>query len=361
MSSSDDDDDVPLGQLAKMKPAPPSVVSSSVILPMTVSSSSSGAKESTISSITTTKSRKRTNYNEESEEEEEFYEDGDYDDDEDIAKEAMLTKKKKKIKKEEDEHHDNDGTASKKRSSAKKSAAKKEKKAVPIKKEKSSVKVKKTTTEKSNTNGNDSNKKVLSSTKKGGGAAGTNVLKAMDKAERISHGMQAYLWWNANDPPKGCQWSKMETAGVSFPDPYIPHNVKMLYDGKESTLSPVEEEAATFFAAMDPDGMHLGNAKTAPIFIKNFMADFKSILGKNHVIKEYAKCDFGPIRRHLDEQKLVKKAITDGERKTNKTVKDAAMFKFGYALVDGHLEKVGNYNSKCLFYYQNVSSAVDVI
>lgn len=343
--SSSDDDDVPLGQLAKMKPAPPSVVSSSVILPMTVSSSSSGAKESTTSTTTTTTSRKRTNYNEESEEEEEFYEDGDYDDDEDIAKEAMLTAKKKKIKKEEDKGHDNNGTASKKSSGAKKSVVKKEKKAVPIKKEKSSVKVKTTTTKKSNTNGNDNNKKV-SSTKKEGGAPGTNGLKAMDKAERISHGMQAYLWWNANDPPKGCQWSKMEHAGVSFPDPYIPHNVSMLYDGKEITLSPVEEEAATFFAAMDPDGMHLGNAKTAPIFIKNFMADFKSILGKNHVIKEYAKCDFGPIRRHLEEQKLVKKAITDGERKTNKTVKDAAMFKFGYALVDGHLEKVGNYNSK---------------
>ena len=339
-SSDDDDDDVPLGLLSKMKPLPPSAVSSSVIVPMTVSSSTSSAKESTTSSTTTT-SRKRPNYNEESEEEE-FNDDGDDDDDdEDFAKEAMPSKKKKNIK---EDHVNNNGTASKKKSSsAKKSVVKKEKKVVPIKKEKSSAKVKKTITKKSNTNGNDNNKKV--SIKDGGAIIGG--LKAMDKAERISHGMQAYLWWNANDPPKGCQWSKMEHAGVSFPEPYIPHNVKMLYDGNDVTLSPVEEEAATFFAAMDPDGMHLGNSKTAPIFIKNFMADFKSILGKNHVIKEYSKCDFGPIRRHLDEQKLVKKAITDNERKTNKSVKDAAMFKFGYALVDGHLEKVGNYNSKC--------------
>ena len=334
MSSSDD-----LGQLSKMKPLPPSAVSSSVIVPMTVSSSTSSAKESTTSSTTTT-SRKRPNYNEESEEEE-FNDDGDDDDDdEDFAKEAMPSKKKKNTK---EDHDNNNGTASKKKSSAKKSVVKKEKKVVPIKKEKSSAKVKKTSTKKSNTNGNDNNKKVSI---KGGGAI-NGGLKAMDKAERISHGMQAYLWWNANDPPKGCQWSKMEHAGVSFPEPYIPHNVKMLYDGNDVTLSPVEEEAATFFAAMDPDGMHLGNSKTAPIFIKNFMADFKSMLGKNHVIKEYSKCDFGPIRRHLDEQKLVKKAITDNERKTNKSVKDAAMFKFGYALVDGHLEKVGNYNSKC--------------
>eukprot|EP00985_Skeletonema_marinoi_P026827 scaffold21177_cov84-Skeletonema_marinoi.AAC.3 len=95
---------------------------------------------------------------------------------------------------------------------------------------------------------------------------------------------------------------------------------------------------------MDPDGMHLGNSKTAPIFKKNFFTDFKAILGKNHVIKDFKKCDFTPITAHLNEQKIVRKAITDAERKQNKNVKDTAMFKFGYALVDGHLEKVGNYN-----------------
>ena len=90
--------------------------------------------------------------------------------------------------------------------------------------------------------------------------------------------------------------------------------------------------------------MHLGNKKTAPIFIKNFFADFKAILGKKHVITDFKKCDFEPIRSHLNEQKIVRKAITDAERKMNKDVKNTAMFKFGYALVDGHLEKVGNYN-----------------
>ncbi len=90
--------------------------------------------------------------------------------------------------------------------------------------------------------------------------------------------------------------------------------------------------------------MHLGNKKTAPIFIKNFFNDFKAILGKNHIIKDFKKCDFEPIRKHLNEQKMVKKAITDEERKMNKNVKNEAMFKFGYSLVDNHLEKVGNYN-----------------
>jgi DNA topoisomerase-1 len=95
---------------------------------------------------------------------------------------------------------------------------------------------------------------------------------------------------------------------------------------------------------MDPDGMHLGNPKTSKIFIKNFFTDFKGVLGKSHVIKDFKKCDFEPIRRHLDEQKIIRKAITDGERKANKEDRNQAMFIFGLAIVDGHLEKVGNYN-----------------
>lgn len=95
--------------------------------------------------------------------------------------------------------------------------------------------------------------------------------------------------------------------------------------------------------------MHLGHPKIAPIFIKNFMNDFRAILPKKHIISDYTKCDFGPIRRHLEEQRVIRKAITDGERQRNKDVKNASMFRYGYALVDGHLEKVGNYNSEFLF------------
>lgn len=62
-------------------------------------------------------------------------------------------------------------------------------------------------------------------------------------------------------------------------------------------------------------GMHLGNPKTAKIFIKNFFDDFKQVLGKKHIIKKFDKCDFEPIRRHLNEQKMIRKAITDEERK----------------------------------------------
>lgn len=112
----------------------------------------------------------------------------------------------------------------------------------------------------------------------------------------------------------------------------------------ESNLGISGTSSATFFAAMDPDGMHLGNPKTAKIFIKNFFDDFKKTLGRGHVIKDFKKCDFEPIRKHLEEQKIIRKAISDQERKANKDDRNKAMFKFGFAQVDGHIEKVGNYN-----------------
>ena len=95
---------------------------------------------------------------------------------------------------------------------------------------------------------------------------------------------------------------------------------------------------------MDPDGMHLGNPKNGKIFIDNFFKDFKSILGKGHAIKEFKHCDFEPIRQHLDEQKLIKKAITDQEKLVNKNARNEVLLQFGYSLVDGHIERVGNYN-----------------
>uniref|UniRef100_A0A6U5F964 DNA topoisomerase 1 n=1 Tax=Corethron hystrix TaxID=216773 RepID=A0A6U5F964_9STRA len=183
-------------------------------------------------------------------------------------------------------------------------------------------------------------------TKKANGTAAkkTPKKKEISKVDRLGNAMKAFMWWTVEDPPDGAQWSHMEHAGVSFPPPYEPHGVPLVYDGKPVQLRPVEEEAATFFAAMDPEGMHLGNPKTAPIFIKNFFADFRSVLGKGHAVKDFKKCDFSGIRQHLEEQKMIKKAVTDAEKANNKELKETTVLKFGYAIVDNHMEKVGNYN-----------------
>jgi DNA topoisomerase-1 len=71
----------------------------------------------------------------------------------------------------------------------------------------------------------------------------TKGLKKLDKAERLQYAMQSFLWWNAKEPPEGCQWVTMEHSGVSFPETYVPHGIKMKYDGQPVDLTPAQEEA----------------------------------------------------------------------------------------------------------------------
>lgn len=79
--------------------------------------------------------------------------------------------------------------------------------------------------------------------KKENGVKQKKELKKLEKGDRIGRAMQSFLWWDAKEPPEGCQWATMEHAGVSFTEKYEPHGVKMIYDGKEIDLSPAEEEA----------------------------------------------------------------------------------------------------------------------
>lgn len=174
---------------------------------------------------------------------------------------------------------------------------------------------------------------------------GKNVrkLKVHNKAERLDMAIKAYRWWKAEELPEGIQWRTLEHNGVMFPSPYTPHGIPLMYNGKQVTLTPVQEELASFYAAMPKDGPQLGNPKTAKIFNKNFFTDFKKVLGKGHEIKTFEQCDFSLIAAHLEKQREEKKNMTKEEKQPEKERKELEQFTNGFAIVDGHLEKVGNF------------------
>ena len=49
--------------------------------------------------------------------------------------------------------------------------------------------------------------------------------------------------------PKDVKWRTLEHCGVLFPPTYVPHGVKMRYDGVELDLTPEQEELAGFYAS----------------------------------------------------------------------------------------------------------------
>lgn len=134
------------------------------------------------------------------------------------------------------------------------------------------------------------------------------------------------------------RWQTLEHNGVLFPPEYVPHGVKMLYDGVPLDLTPEQEEVATMFAVMkETDYMK------KPTFLKNFWDGFKQVLGPNHTVKSLDKCDFTAIFDYHMAERERKKALTREEKEALKRQKDDAEAKYKSARIDDRIEQVGNF------------------
>lgn len=154
---------------------------------------------------------------------------------------------------------------------------------------------------------------------------------------------EEYKWWENPVWDDTVKWETMEHKGVYFPPEYQPHGVKMLYNGKEIALEPEAEEVAGFFAALLETDYTRNET-----FVKNFFDDFRGVLERNKsrahgVIKDFSKCDFSPMFQHFENLKALKKSMTKEEKNKIKDEKKVLDEEFGFCLLDGRKEKVGNY------------------
>lgn len=141
---------------------------------------------------------------------------------------------------EESDFEDKKEKEEKKKKTPKKETPKKEKKETPKKETKKEEKPKK---EKKEPKEEKEEKKGKKGSKKGEGEDGTA------KSEEDT----TYKWWEAEEDwkvgeKKNWKWRTLRHNGVYFMPDYVPHGVKMLYDGKPVDLTPAQEEVATFFA-----------------------------------------------------------------------------------------------------------------
>jgi DNA topoisomerase-1 len=181
----------------------------------------------------------------------------------------------------------------------------------------------------------------------GGGAAAPKARKAKAKRpiELLDEARQSFKWWEHElKDKKGPKWKYLEHRGVVFPPPYVPHGVRMRYEGAPVTLNAEQEELATLYAGMSKEAQQLANPSFAKVFKKNFWEkSFKKALGEDHVIKEFGKCDFDPIRVHLAAESEKKKAAAKETAERRKEEKERKDLDYSYVLVDGHVEKQGNF------------------
>ena len=95
------------------------------------------------------------------------------------------------------------------------------------------------------------------------------------------------------------KWNTLKHNGLLFPKAYQPHGIPLLYQGREITLEPIEEEYVTYYARLNP------KYSSNPTLNKNFWNDYKKIL-KNSEIKNLEECNFDLIQQHFEELKKKK-------------------------------------------------------
>ncbi len=141
------------------------------------------------------------------------------------------------------------------------------------------------------------------------------------------------------------KWTTLEHNGVLFPSEYIYHNISLLYDGKEIKLSKLVEEYILIYSKyLSTEYVQINR------FNKNFWHDIKQLIKTTinekpemNVIQDLSLCDFSYFIEHLDRTKQMNNEIKITKADEIKQKKEELINTYGYAIVDGKKEKVGNY------------------
>ncbi|RXN14883.1 DNA topoisomerase mitochondrial-like isoform X1 [Labeo rohita] len=163
--------------------------------------------------------------------------------------------------------------------------------------------------------------------------------KKEDKKDEES---DKWKWWEEGKLSDSQKWSSLEHKGPYFPPEYepLPDNVCFYYDGQTVKLSPATEEIATFYAKMLDH-----EYTTKEVFQNNFFGDWREEMTKDErkLIKTLSKCDFSQIHKYFVEKSEERKNMTKEEKQVLKDEANRLMEEYGYCLLDGHREKIGNF------------------
>ncbi|CAD8212782.1 unnamed protein product [Paramecium pentaurelia] len=172
---------------------------------------------------------------------------------------------------------------------------------------------------------------------------GDKKIKIDEYKEIRLGGFQArsHNWWEEANPEEseeeeqqGQEWRYLEHHGVLFPPFYKRHNVGLIYNGKLITLTEEQEELCTYWA------QSIGSPYE---FKEIYRKNFESLMQTKFEGFQLDNADFTKIKEYLEQQRLLRLNKSDEQKKQEKLERDQRELFYGYALVDGCLERVGNY------------------
>ncbi|KAL1286227.1 DNA topoisomerase 1 [Trichinella pseudospiralis] len=185
--------------------------------------------------------------------------------------------------------------------------------------------------------------KEVGQTSKNKADSGSEVKQ--EKGKRVKKEEQeteVWRWWEEEKRDDSVKWKFLEHKGPVFAPPYepLPSSVNFYYDGKPMKLSEGAEEVATFYSKMLDH-----EYTTKDVFNKNFFHDWRKMMNpkERETITDLSRCNFREMNEYFTKKSEERKALSKDEKKKLKDEQEAQRLIYGYAVVDGHKEKIGNY------------------
>ncbi|XP_072458950.1 DNA topoisomerase I, mitochondrial isoform X3 [Notamacropus eugenii] len=151
--------------------------------------------------------------------------------------------------------------------------------------------------------------------------------------------------WQEEKSEDGVKWKQLEHKGPYFAPLYepLPDEVHFFYDGKAMKLSLAAEEIATFYGKMLDH-----EYTTKEVFQNNFFSDWRKemTVEEKKIIKHLDKCDFTEIHKYFFDKNEARKALPKEEKQKLKEEAERLQEEFGYCILDGHREKIGNFKTE---------------
>eukprot|EP01134_Creolimax_fragrantissima_P002311 CFRG2311T1 len=173
------------------------------------------------------------------------------------------------------------------------------------------------------------------------GETNAEKRKRLAREEEQKH---IWKWWEEElEYDDGQVWKTLDHSCPVLAPEYVPlpKNVKLIYDGKPVSLCLSSEEAAGFYAAMIKT-----DYASKDVFIKNFFSDWRQKYmnaEEKKLITDWKKIDFSNMVKHFEKKSEERKAMTKDQKLLIKQEKESVIEERGWALVDGHRERVGNF------------------
>uniref|UniRef100_A0A663LRF0 DNA topoisomerase I n=1 Tax=Athene cunicularia TaxID=194338 RepID=A0A663LRF0_ATHCN len=179
----------------------------------------------------------------------------------------------------------------------------------------------------------------------GGEKNNKKAKRELRKEEKKEETGNKWKWWEEEKKEDGVKWTQLEHRGPYFAPVYepLPDDVRFYYDGKPLKLSLATEEIATFYAKMLDH-----EYTTKEIFQNNFFNDWRKEMTSDEqkIIKDLDKCDFREIHKYFVDKSEARKALSKEEKQKLKEEADKIQEEYGYCILDGHREKIGNFKTE---------------